>query len=163
MKAVGYIRVSSEMQVRQGHGLDVQRQMITNYVYSKGWILSDLFCETAHTGRLTDRPALKMLLARARHGEFDVIVVTSFDRFHRDLLHLLLALDQLRQWNVSFVSITENIDFTTPGGKVALAVHGFLIWRRTQSAMGCWRSRAFSATRSARLRVRSAVVLSIIE
>ena len=67
-----------------------------------------------------------MMLACTKRGEFDVIVVTSFDRFHRNLLHLLLALDQLRQWNVSFVSITESIDFTTPWGKVALAVLGSL-------------------------------------
>jgi hypothetical protein len=67
-----------------------------------------------------------MVLDRAKHGEFDVIVVTSFDRFYRNLMHLLIALDQLRQWNVSFVSITENIDFTTPWGKVALAVLGSL-------------------------------------
>ena len=126
MKAVGYIRVSSEMQVKYGHSLDMQRKLITDYVHSKGWVLSDLFCDTALTGRLADRPALKMMLARAKLGEFDVIIVTSFDRFHRHLLHLLLALDQLQQWNVSFVSITENIDFTTPWGKVALATVGSL-------------------------------------
>ncbi|MBI5029502.1 MAG: recombinase family protein [Chloroflexi bacterium] len=126
MKAAGYIRVSSEMQVKQGHSLDMQRKLITDYVHSKGWGLADLFCETARTGRLTDRPALKTMLARAKRGEFDVIVVTSFDRFHRNLLHLLIALDQLRQRNVSFVSVTENIDFTTPWGKVALAVLGSL-------------------------------------
>lgn len=114
MKVVGYMRVSSEMQVKQGHSLDMQRKMIADYVQSKGWVLSDFFCEMARTGRLTNRPALKMMLARAKRGEFDVIVVSSFDRFHRNLLHLLLALDQLRQWNVSFVSIIENIDFTTP-------------------------------------------------
>jgi site-specific DNA recombinase len=126
MKAVGYIRVSSEMQVKQGHSLDMQHQMITDHVHTMGWVLSDLFCEAAHTGRLADRPALKMMLACARRGEFDVIVVTSFDRFHGNLLHLLVALDQLRQWNVSFVSVTENIDFTTLWGKVALAILGCL-------------------------------------
>lgn len=126
MKAVGYIRVSSEMQVKQGHSLDMQRKLITDYVQSNGWVLSDLFCESAFTARLAERPALKSMFARTKRGEFDVIVVTSFDRFHRNLLHLLLALDQLRQWNVSFVSVTENIDFTTPWGKVALAVLGSL-------------------------------------
>lgn len=126
MKAVGYIRVSSEMQVKQGHSLDMQRKLITDYVHSNGWVLSDLICESAYTAKLAERPALKSMLARTKRGEFDVIVVTSFDRFHRNLLHLLLALDQLRQWNVSFVSVTENIDFTTPWGKVALAVLGSL-------------------------------------
>jgi DNA invertase Pin-like site-specific DNA recombinase len=126
MKAVGYIRVSSEMQVKNGHSLDMQRQLIIDYVHSKGWGLADLFCETARTGRLTDRPALKMMLARANRGEFDVIVVTSLDRFYRSLMRLLIALDQLHRWNVAFVSITENIDFTTPWGKVTLAVLGSL-------------------------------------
>ena len=126
MKAVGYIRVSSEMQVKQGHSLDMQRKLNPDYVQSKGWVLSDLLCETAQSGKLVDRPALQMLLARAMRGEFDVIVVTSFDRFYRNLMHLLIALDQLRHHNVSFVSITEDIDFTTPWGKVALAVLGSL-------------------------------------
>ncbi len=126
MKAVGYIRVSSEMQVKQGHSLDMQHKLIMDYVHHQGWILVDFFCDTALTGQSTNRPALKRMLARAKRGEFDVIVVTSFDRFHRHLLHLLLALDQLQQWNVSCVSITENIDFTTPWGKVALAVLGSL-------------------------------------
>ena len=88
MKAVGYIRVSSEMQVKHGHSLDVQRQMITDYVHAKGWVLFDIFCETARSGKLIERFALQMLLDRARRGEFNVIVVTSFDRFHRNLLHL---------------------------------------------------------------------------
>ena len=51
MKAVGYIRVSSEMQVKQGHSLAMQHQMIADYVHSKDWVLADLFCETARTGR----------------------------------------------------------------------------------------------------------------
>jgi DNA invertase Pin-like site-specific DNA recombinase len=114
------------MQVKHGHSLDMQCKLIADHVQSKGWMLSDLFCETAQSGRLTDRPALKMMLARAKRGKFDVIVVTSFDRFHRNLLHLLLTLDQLHQWNIAFVSITENIDFTTSWGKVALAVLGSL-------------------------------------
>ncbi len=86
MKVVGYIRVSSKMQAKYGHSLDMQRQMIIDFVRSKGWVLVDLFCKTARTGRLTNRPALKMMLARAMRGEFDVIVVTSLERFHRNLL-----------------------------------------------------------------------------
>ena len=126
MKAAGYIRVSSEMQFKQGHSLTMQRQLITDYVHSKGWQLDEVFCESARSGRLTNRPALRMLLERTRHGEFDVIVVASLDRFYRSLKGLLLTLDQLDQWNVAFVSITENIDFTSIWGKVVLAVLGSL-------------------------------------
>ena len=122
MKAAGYIRVASNMQVENGHSLDMQRKLIADYVQSKGWVLSDLFCETARSGRRMDRRVLQMMLARASHHEFDVIVVSSLDRLHRNLLHLLITLDQLQRWHVSLVSITENIDFTTPWGKVALVM-----------------------------------------
>lgn len=81
MKAVGYIPVSSEMQVKHGHSLDMQRKLITDYIQSKGEVFSDLFCESAYTAKLSERPALKRMLARTKRGEFDVIVVTSFDRF----------------------------------------------------------------------------------
>ena len=56
MKAVWYIRVSSEMQVKQGHSLDMQRKLITDYVRSKGWVLSDLFCESAHNRKIGGAP-----------------------------------------------------------------------------------------------------------
>lgn len=72
------------------HNLAMQRKLIVDHVYSKSWGLSDLFCETARTGRLTNRPTLKMMLARAMRGKFDVIVVTSTDRFSRNLMRLLI-------------------------------------------------------------------------
>ncbi len=126
MKAAGYIRVSSDMQVEHGHSLDMQRKLIADYVYSQGWQLEEIFCESARSGRRAQRPALQMLLERARAGEVEVIVVSSLDRFYRSLKELLLTLDQLDQWNVAFVSITENIDFTAIWGKVVLAVLGSL-------------------------------------
>jgi DNA invertase Pin-like site-specific DNA recombinase len=76
--------------------------------------------------RISDRPALKELLDDAEKGLFDVVIVHSVDRFFCDLQGLLRALNHLQKHSVSFVSITENIDFTTPWGKLALAVLGTL-------------------------------------
>ena len=45
MKAVGYIRVSSEMQIETVLGLDAQCTIITDYVRAKGWTLSAVFCD----------------------------------------------------------------------------------------------------------------------
>ncbi len=53
-------------------------------------------------------------MARATHRDFDVVVVDAIDRFFRDLSGLLAALQHLRQYQVAFVSITENLDLTTP-------------------------------------------------
>ena len=65
MKAVGYIRVSSEMQVETGYSLDAQRAFITDYVRTKGWTLVDIFCDAGLSGTLSNRPALQALMERA--------------------------------------------------------------------------------------------------
>jgi site-specific DNA recombinase len=61
------------------------------------------------------------LLADAEAGHFDVIVVHKLDRFSRNLRVTLETLERLQSWGVGFVSISEQMDFTTPIGKVVLA------------------------------------------
>jgi site-specific DNA recombinase len=126
MKAVGYIRVSSEMQSKDGHSLDAQRTLITDFVRAKGWTLDEIFCDAGLSGTLNDRPALQVLMARAEQHDFDVVVVHAIDRFYRDLSGLLAALHHLHQHQVTFIPLTENLDFTTPWGKLVLAVLGTL-------------------------------------
>lgn len=126
MKAVGYIRVSSEMQIETGHSLDAQRTIITEYVRAKGWTLGEVFCDPGLSGTRGNRPALQALMARGEQREFDVVIVHAIDRFYRDLSGLLTALHYLQQHHITFVSITENLDFTTPWGKLVLAVLGAL-------------------------------------
>ena len=126
MKAEGYIRVSSEMQIETGYGLDAQRAFITDDVHHKGWTLVDIFCDAGLSGTLSNRPALQALMERATRGEFDGVVVHAVARFYRDLGGWLTALHHLHQIHITFVSITENLDFTTPWGKLVLAVLGAL-------------------------------------
>jgi len=126
MKAVGYIRVSSEMQIETGHSLDAQRTIIADYVRAKGWTLGEVFCDPGLSGTRSNRPALQALMEQAEQGEFNVVVVHAIDRFYRDLSGLLAAFHHLHQHHVTLVSITENLDFTTPWGKLMLAVLGAL-------------------------------------
>ena len=62
----------------------------------------------------------------AKAGKFDVVIVDKVDRFYRHLAGLLTALDELRSYNVSFVSVMERLDFTSPWGKLMLTVLGIL-------------------------------------
>ena len=74
----------------------------------------------------SERPELQRLFDDAAAGKFDVIVVDKIDRFFRHLGGLLVALDQLNAWSVSFASVQERLDFTTPWGKITLTVLGML-------------------------------------
>ena len=126
LKAVGYRRVSTEDQAEDGHSLDAQQRAIEEFINQKGWQLGPIYTDAGLSGQLDQRPALRQLLQDAEAGHFNVVVVHAIDRFYRSLTGLLTAIEQLNRQGVGFVSITENLDFTTPWGKLALAVLGTL-------------------------------------
>jgi DNA invertase Pin-like site-specific DNA recombinase len=70
------------------------------------------------------RPELNKLMADAHRRRFDTIVVWKFDRFARSVSHLLRALENFNALGVGFVSLSEQIDTSTPTGKMVFSVLG---------------------------------------
>ncbi len=124
--AVGYCRVSTDNQAETGHSLDAQQRAIKEYCTRKGWQLQKIYTDAGISGTLDARPALETLFRDAEREQFEVVVVHAIDRFYRSLSGLLRAIERLGRRNISFVSLTENLDFTTPWGKLTLAVLGTL-------------------------------------
>ena len=63
------------------------------------------------------RPVFRQLLEDAQAGKFDVAVTHTLDRFSRNLRVMLDAFHILSQHNVTYVSITQDIDYSTPEGR----------------------------------------------
>jgi DNA invertase Pin-like site-specific DNA recombinase len=63
-------------------------------------------------------------MADAHKRKFDVVVCWRFDRFARSVSHLLRALENFDALGVAFVSLSENVDTTTPAGKMVFTVLG---------------------------------------
>ena len=76
------------------------------------------------SGAKDKRPALDRLMADARRGRFDAVLVYRFDRFARSVTHLLRALEEFSSLGVDFVSLSEAIDTSTPLGKMVFTVLG---------------------------------------
>ena len=126
LKAVGYRRVSMREQV-DGHSLDAQEKNIRDYAKAQGWQLIEIYTDAGISAKKDSfRPDLARLMQDAEAGKFDVIVVDKIDRFYRHLAGLLTALDHLRGIGVSFASVQERLDFTSPWGKLMLTVLGIL-------------------------------------
>ncbi len=120
MRAVGYIRVSDPSQV-EGHSLDAQERLFYELCKSRGWEPARVYREegkSAHVDAISKRPVFRKLLDDASQGEFDVVVVHTIDRWSRNMKVTMDSLSILAKNNVSLVSITENIDYTTPQGKL---------------------------------------------
>ena len=126
MRAVGYCRVSMREQL-EGHSLEAQKHNIREYAQRQNWHLGKIYTDAAISAkRGSHRPAVEQLLLDAQNGRFDVVVVDKIDRFYRHLSGLLISLEKLRTWNVAFASVQEQLDFTTPWGKLTLTVLGIL-------------------------------------
>lgn len=85
-------------------------------------------CEQLFTDRISgaksERPGLTQALEFVRSG--DVLVVWKLDRLGRSLKQLIEIVTELQKRNIGFRSLTENIDTTSPGGKLVFHIFGSL-------------------------------------
>jgi DNA invertase Pin-like site-specific DNA recombinase len=76
------------------------------------------------SGTKAKRPGLDQLLADARRGQFDVVVVWAGDRIARSVRHYLEVLDELSRLGIEFVSLRENIDTGGALGRAIIVIIG---------------------------------------
>ncbi|MFC1959160.1 recombinase family protein [Chloroflexota bacterium] len=127
-RAAIYTRVSSEEQI-DGYSLSAQEVETRRVCELKGWEVGRVYSDPGRSGRTAIRPGFQAMINDAEQGQFDVIVVHKLDRFSRSLLDTLSYLGRLDKTDVSFISATEDFDFTTPLGKLMLYMLGaFAEW-----------------------------------
>lgn len=121
MKAAIYARVSTT-----GHGQSPEMQVreIREYCERRGWQVGGQYVDAGVSGAKDSRPELNRLMADAHRRQFDAVVVWKFDRFARSVSHLLRALETFSALGIAFVSLSEQIDTTTPTGKMVFTVLG---------------------------------------
>lgn len=132
MKRVAiYTRVSTAARAKYGdrqaydQNPAVQEQPLRALIDARGWALARVYTDR-ESGAKQDRPALKELMADARRGAFDVVVVWRFDRLSRSVRHFLDVTEELRSLNVDLVSHGQAFDSTTPMGKFTLTMFAAL-------------------------------------
>jgi DNA invertase Pin-like site-specific DNA recombinase len=85
MKAIGYVRVSSEEQRRKGVSLDAQREKIRAYCDLNDLELVRIEADEGVSGKtISARPAVQRVLRAAKRKEADVVVVYKIDRLARN-------------------------------------------------------------------------------
>jgi len=119
-----YVRVSTEEQAREGISIDAQAEKCENYCKARGWDVYKLYKDPGYSAGTMERPALKELLQDARAGKFNIILVYKIDRFSRRLKDLIMSLEELKQENINFTSVTEQIDTTSAMGEAFFQIIG---------------------------------------
>src|SRR5712692_3664919 len=121
MRAGIYARVSTS---NQGQDPRVQTRELREYCDRRGWIVAGEYADVGISGGTEKRPELDRLMSDAHKRRFDVVAVWRFDRFARSVSHLLRALETFNALGIAFVSLSEQMDTTTPTGKMVFTVLG---------------------------------------
>ena len=116
-----YARVST---TNHGQDAGLQTRELGQFTEARGWTLVDNYIDVGISGAKDSRPELNRLMADAHKRKFDVVVVWKFDRFARSVSHLLRALETFQALGIEFVSLSEQLDTSTPTGTMVFTVLG---------------------------------------
>lgn len=111
-----YTRISTEHQKT-----DMQDQELQEYADRNGYEIFKKYHDTM-SGSSKSRPDLDLLFQDAGKKKFNLVLVYKFDRFARSLKMLIDSLETFKNLGIDFVSLKENIDTTTPTGKLMFGI-----------------------------------------
>ena len=102
----------------------MQLSELREYCQRRGWTATGEYIDSGVSVTKDSRPELNRLMADAHKRHFDAVVVWKFDRFARSVSHLLRALETFGSLGIQFVSLSEQVDTSTPAGKMVFTVLG---------------------------------------
>lgn len=122
-----YTRKSSEDGLdKEFNSLDAQREAGKNKILSQrheGWeLLNEHYDDGGLSGGTMERPALQRLLDDIKAGKIDIVLVYKIDRLSRSMLDFLGLIKFFDEYNVSFVSVTQDLNTDTAMGRLVLNV-----------------------------------------
>lgn len=143
MKAVGYIRVSTNEQATEGISLIHQEAKIKAYADLHEMDLVEVISDAGISAKTVDkRPGAKRVIDLASTGEVEVIIVYKLDRMFRNAAEALRISQELNDLGVALHSVTERLDTQSAMGKffftimaAAAEMERNLISERTRDAL----------------------------
>lgn len=148
MRAIGYMRVSTEEQGDSRAGLESQEFQIRDEVKRKGWDLLELRHDVASGGSMRKRNELGASLRMLANGEADVLVVAKLDRLSRSVLDFAGIMETANKEGWSVAVLDLGVDTSTTNGKLIMHVmialaqwEREMIGDRTKAALKAVRAR----------------------
>jgi len=115
-----YTRVSTDLQAeKEFSSCEAQEGKIRAFVKSQdNWQVAKVYSDAGYTGANTNRPALQELLEDIKERKIDIVLAYKIDRLTRSPKDFYQLIEIFEKYNVSFISITERFDTSTPAGRL---------------------------------------------
>lgn len=123
MRVALYVRVSTIESAKEGYSIGEQEKRLRSYCEAKGWDVYHVYIDGGYSGANINRPAMQEMLHDLDQGRFDIVLVYKLDRLSRSQKDTMeLIEDVFLPKNINFVSMTENLDTTTPVGMAMIGL-----------------------------------------
>ena len=116
MKTALYCRVST----KDKQDITTQETCLKDYVERENLEIYKIYSDIGESGSKDSRPQFDLMLNDMRQKQFKAILVYKLDRVGRSLQHLINLFEEFKNTNIEFISATQNINTTTPEGKMFL-------------------------------------------
>lgn len=121
-RTIAYIRVSTDKQADAGVSLDAQRAKVEAYAALYDLDLVAVKVDAGESAKSLERPALREAFAMLDAGEADALLVVKLDRLTRSVRDLGELVERFFSKDVALLSVSEQIDTRTAGGRLVLNV-----------------------------------------
>src|SRR5271157_1297488 len=122
--AIARVALYARVSTCNGQDPEMQLSKLREYASRRGWTITSEYIDQGVSGSKESRPELNRLMADAHRRKFDAVLVWKIDRFGRSLKHLVNALADLCAYGVAFVSFRDNLDLSTPSGRLMFQIIG---------------------------------------
>ncbi|RYY43366.1 MAG: recombinase family protein, partial [Chitinophagaceae bacterium] len=122
-RAILMSRVSSDEQAK-GYSLDIQVEKLSEHCRRENIAVVNIFKED-HSAKNFNRPEFKKLLQylKANKGKVDLLLVSTWDRFSRNLTESFAMIDRLKNLGVEVQAIEQPLDLSVPENLMILSVY----------------------------------------
>lgn len=159
MRAITYLRVSTDEQADSGAGLEAQRRSLSAALDARGWTLVAEHVDEGLSGANLRRPALTEALEVLDNGGAEVLVVAKLDRLSRSVLDFALITERAKAKGWAVVALDVDVDTSTPTGElVANITSSVAQWERR--IIGARTSDALQALKASGKRLGRPVALA---
>ncbi len=115
-KVAGLVRVSTSLQTH-----DSQESAIREFVSKRGDCLVVIYTETiSGVKQMSERPVLTQMLADAKAGKFEKLVVWEISRIGRNIASVANTIEELSSYGVDVEAVANNLSTDVPGGKMLI-------------------------------------------
>jgi site-specific DNA recombinase len=122
MRAIGYVRVSTDKQADHGVSLEAQEAKIRAMATVQGTAIIELIVDGGESAKDLKRPGMDRLLTLVDEGKVDAVIIAKLDRLTRSVKDLAELLERFQRRGVSLVSVAESLDTGSAAGRLVINI-----------------------------------------